>query len=106
MPGGRKPLEGVIPYREQTVLPVFSLLGLLGDQGDETSGLIVVVDPGESPVGLRVRSMGGIMITTEDEDEVTPYEGELKGPEGAITGILKKSGGDHILLEIDLVFSS
>jgi chemotaxis signal transduction protein len=106
VPGGRKPLEGVIAYREQTVLPVFSLLGLLGDKKDETSGLIVVVDPGESPVGFRVHSLGGIMITTGAEDEVAPYEGELKGPEGAITGILKKTGGGHILLEIDRVLGT
>lgn len=105
VPGGRKPLEGIIPYREQTVLPVFSLLGLLGEQGDEISDLVVVAGSGESPVGFRVRNIGGIMITS-GEDEIAPYEGELKGPDGAITGILKKSGGDHIILEIDQVLGA
>jgi chemotaxis signal transduction protein len=103
IPGSRKPLEGIVLYREQTVLPVFSLLDLLGEKGDENSDLILVTGPKESPVGFRVRSIGGIMITAGGEEEIAAYEGQLKGPDGAITGVIKKSGGDHILLEIDQV---
>jgi chemotaxis signal transduction protein len=106
IPGGRKPLEGIILYREKTVLPVFSLLELLGEKEDETSDLILITSSGESPVGFKVRNIGSIMITTGGEEEITAYEGELEGPDGAITGILKKSGGDHILLEIDQVLVS
>ena len=106
VPGGRKPLEGILSYRERSVLPVFSLLELLGDQDDQVNDLIVVTGTEEAPVGFKVHSMGGIMITTGAEDEIAPYEGELKSPEGAIIGILKKTGGDHILLEIDQVLGT
>jgi len=104
IPGVRKPLEGVIPYRDRTILPVFSLLGFLGGQGEEESDLIVVTGTEESPVGFRVNSMGGILVTSGAEDEIVPYEGDLEAPEGMITGVIEKSGDDHILLEIDRVF--
>ena len=106
IPGGREPLEGIIPYRNQTVLPVFSLIGLLGVQRGETSDLVVVAGSEESPVGFRVSSMGGVMVTSDEEDEIIPYEGDLKAPEGVIAGVIKKSGGDHILIEIDRVFGT
>jgi chemotaxis signal transduction protein len=106
IPGGREPLEGILPYRDETILPVFSLLGLLGGEGNEKSEHIIVTGSEESPVGFRVSSMGGILVTSQTEDEIAPYEGNLKAPEGVITGILKKSGGDHILLEIDQVFGA
>ena len=103
VPGRRKPLEGIIPYRDQGVLPVFSLLEALGEPEAETSALIVVTGPEESPVGYRVRGLGGIIMTTGAEDEIVTYQGDLDGPEGAITGTLRKTGGDHILLEIEKV---
>ncbi len=100
VPGGKDPLEGIIRYRDKSVLPVFSLLEFLGEPDSETGALIVVVGPEDSPVGFRVHGLGGIIMTTGSEEEVVPYDGELEGPEGAINGILKKTGGDHILLEI------
>lgn len=106
IPGSREPLQGIVQYRNNTVLPVFSLLGLLGGRGDETSGLVIVTGSEESPVGFRVSSMGGVLVADEAEDEVVPYKGDLKAPDGVITGIIKKSGGDHILLEIDRMFST
>jgi chemotaxis signal transduction protein len=105
IPGRREPLEGVIPYRTETVLPVFSLLGLLGARGNETSDIIVVAGSERSPFGFRVGRMGGVVAISEPE-ESTPYEGDLKAPEGVITGVVKKSGGEHILLEIDGIFNT
>jgi chemotaxis signal transduction protein len=106
VPSGRRPLEGIIRYRDRAVLPVFSLLEILGEQEAEESALIVVAGPEESPLGFRVRGLGGIITLTESEEGIVPYEGKLGGPEGAIAGILKKTGGDHILLDIGKVLGS
>jgi chemotaxis signal transduction protein len=106
IPGGKEPLEGIIPYRERAILPVFSLLGFLGGQGAEKSDLVVVTGSEESPVGFRVSSMGGVLLTSEAEDDAVSYEGDLKAPDGVIKGVISKSGADYILLEIDRVFGS
>jgi chemotaxis signal transduction protein len=103
VPGGRRPLEGILPYRGNMVLPVFSLLDLLGIQHDEPGTLVVITGPEADPVGFRVRNMGGVMITG-DNNEIAPYEGELSLSGGAISGVLKKTGGELILLEIDRLF--
>jgi hypothetical protein len=39
-----------------------------------------------------------------DNDEIIAYEGELSLSGDAISGVLKKSGGELILLEIDRLF--
>ena len=103
VPGGRRPLEGILPYRGNMVLPVFSLLDLLGTRHDEPGNLVVVTGPVEDPVGFRVRSIGGVVISG-DNSEIAPYEGELSLSDGAISGVLKKTGGELILLEIDRLF--
>ena len=103
VPGGRRPLEGIFPYRSNMVLPVFSLLDLLGIQHDEPGSLVIVTGSEEDPVGFRVRSMGGVM-TSNDNDVIAPYEGELSLSGGAITGVLKKTGGELILLDGDRLF--
>ena len=103
VPGGRRPLEGILPYRGNMVLPVFSLLDLLGIRHDEPGKLVVITGPEADPVGFRVRNMGGVMITG-DNNEIAPYEGELSLSCGAISGVLKKTGGELILLEIDRLF--
>jgi len=104
VPGGRRPLEGIVPYRDNMVLPVFLLLDLLGVAYDEPSDLVIVAGPEDDPVGFRVHNMGGVMMSGEN-DEVVPYVGELSSPGGAISGVLKKSGGELILLEIDRLFN-
>ena len=103
VPGGRRPLEGILPYRDNMVLPVFSLLDLLGVRHDEPGNLVIVTGPEEDPVGFRVRNMGGVMISG-DTDEVAPYDGELHLSGGGISGVLKKTGGELILLDIDQLF--
>ena len=99
VPGGRRPLEGILPYRDHLVLPVFSLLDILGQEYDEPGNLVIVTGPTEDPVGFRVSNMGGV-IPSADGDEMAPYEGELSH-KGAITGVLKKPGGELILLDMD-----
>ncbi len=103
VPGGRRPLEGIIPYRGNMILPVFSLLDLLGIQHTEPGNLVVVTGPEEAPVGFRVRNMGGVMISG-DNDEIASYEGDLSLSGGSISGVLKKTGGELILLEMDRLF--
>jgi len=103
VPGGRLPLEGILPYRSNMVLPVFSLLDLLGTRHDETGSFVVVTGPENDPVGFRVRNMGGVMISGEN-DEIAPWEGESGITGGAISGVLKKAGGELILLEMDRLF--
>jgi hypothetical protein len=49
--------------------------------------------------------MGGVMISG-DSDEITPYEGDLSVSHGAIAGLLKKTGGELILLDVDRLFDS
>lgn len=105
VPGGRRPLEGIFPYREKMVLPVFSLLDLLGIKHDDPGDLVIVTGSEDDPVGFRVQSMGGVM-TIGDDDEIVPYEGELLLSDGAIKGVLKKTGGDLIHLDFDRIFDS
>ena len=102
LPGSKRPLEGILPYRDNVVLPVFSLLDLLGKQHDETGSLVIVMGPEDDPVGFRVKNMGGVLISSE-KDEIGVYEGELTSVR-AITGVLKKAGGELILLETDRLF--
>ena len=103
VPGGRRPLEGIFLYRGNTVLPVFSLLDLLGTRHDEPGNLVVVSGPEGNSIGFRVSNMGGVM-TSGDDDEVVPYEGDLPLSGNAIAGVLKKTGGELILLEIERLF--
>jgi chemotaxis signal transduction protein len=103
VPGGRLPLEGILSYRGNTVLPVFSLLDLLGSRHDETGNFVIVTGPVDNPVGFRVRNMGGVIISGE-KDEIAPWEGEFSVNTDAITGVLKKTGGELILLEMDRLF--
>ena len=103
VPGGRLPLEGILSYRGNMVLPVFSLLDLLGTRHDETGNFVVVTGPEDDPVGFRVRNMGGVIISGEN-DEIAPWEGEFSGTNDAISGVLKKTGGELILLEMDRLF--
>ena len=103
VPGGRRPLEGILPYRENMVLPLFSLLDLLGGRHDETGNLVMVAGSEDDLIGFRVHSMGGVIIR-RDDDEIIPYEGELSAADGAISGVLKKTGGEIILLEIEHLF--
>ena len=102
--GGRRPLEGILPYREDAILPVFSLLDLLGHEHEEGSNLVVVTGTSDAPIGFRVRQMGGVMVSGP-EDEVVPYDGDLGGGGKAVTGVLKKPGGEHILLNMKHVFT-
>jgi len=102
VPGSRRPLEGIMQYRDNTVLPVFSLLDLLGKEHHESSNLVVVTGSQEAPVGFRVHNMGGVM--TSGDDETTPYEGDLAAVDGAVTGVLKKTGGELLLLDVDRLF--
>lgn len=103
VPGARRPLEGILPYRDNLVLPVFSLLDLLGARHDEPGNLVVVTGPKDDPVGFRVQGMGGVMVIG-DKDEIVPYEGDLRSPGEEIKGVLKKTGGELILLEMDRLF--
>lgn len=103
VPGGRRPLLGIISYRNKRVLPVFSLLDALGEEGAGTGHLIVVWGPESAPAGFAVDGLGGIVTASGQEEEIEPYQGTLGGPEGAVPAVLKKAGGDHILLEIDKV---
>jgi len=105
VPGGRRPLEGILPYRGNMLLPVFSLLGLLGIKHEESGNLVIVTGTKEDPLGFRVHNMGGVMISG-DNDEIAPYEGDLSLSHGAIAGLLKKTGGELILLDVDRLFDS
>jgi len=105
VPGGKKPLLGIIPYREEGVLPVFSLLEILGEPEIQAGTLIVIADHDEAPIGFTVQGLGGIITASGSEDQTKSYEGELEGPDGAITGILEKAGEEYVLLEIGQVLS-
>ncbi|MDF1534954.1 MAG: chemotaxis protein CheW [bacterium] len=104
VPGGRRPLEGIIPYRDNAVLPVFSLLDLLGHEHEEKSNLVVVTGTRDTPVGFRVRQMGGVMASVA-EDKIVAYDGALGGGGKAVSGVLIKPGGEHILLSMKHVFA-
>ncbi|MGD8353148.1 MAG: chemotaxis protein CheW, partial [Pseudomonadota bacterium] len=92
-------------YRDNMVLPVFSLLDLLGVRHDEPGNLVMVTGQEDDPVGFRVQNMGGVM-TSGDNDEISPYEGEQLHSKNGITGVLKKTGGELILLNFEGLFDS
>jgi len=104
LPGSKRPLEGIMRYRDNAVLPVFSLLDLLGKQHDETGNLIMVMGTEDDPVGFRVKNMGGV-LTWGEMDETEVYEGELTAVK-AVAGVLKKTGGELILLKVERLFDS
>jgi chemotaxis signal transduction protein len=104
VPGGRRPLEGILPYREDSILPVFSLLDLLGHEHEEGSNLVVVTGTSDAPIGFRVRQMGGVMVSGP-EDELVPYDGDLGSGGKAVAGVLRKPGGEHLLLDMKQVFA-
>ncbi|UCG38657.1 MAG: chemotaxis protein CheW [bacterium] len=106
VPGARRPLLGLLPYRGHTVLPVFSLLDLLGDRSGESGNLVIVAASPGGPVGFRVRQMGGVMMLSAGEQEVVPYEGDLGAGTGAVTALLKRTGGEYIILDIGKLFTS
>ena len=105
VPGGRKPLLGIIPYREEGVLPVFSLLEILGEPEVQAGTLIVIADYDGAPIGFTVQGLGGIISASGSGDEMKPYDGDLESHDGAIMGTLEKTGEDHIVLEIGKVLS-
>ena len=104
VPGSRLPFEGILPYRENMVLPVFSLLDILGKRHDEDGSLVVVAGSVEDPIAFKVHSMGGVVVSSET-DETGPYEGDLPSGDWN-SGVLKKTGGELILLEVGRLFDS
>ena len=82
VPGARAPLEGVTVYREEGVLPLFSLLGAMGNASITNGGVI----------GMP------------EENGLETYKGELKGPPGAIKGIFKSGGQVLVAISLSGVF--
>ena len=103
VPGARAPLEGVTVYREEGVLPLFSLLGAMGNASITNGALIVVAELGGEFIGFRVEGVGGV-IGMPEENGLETYKGELKGPPGAIKGIFKSGGQVLVAISLSGVF--
>ncbi len=106
VPGGKKPLLGIIPYREEGVLPVFSLLEILGEPETHGRPLIVIADFDGAPAGFTVQKLGGVITVSGSEEEMRPYEDGLEGYGSSITGVLEKAGEDYVVLEVGQLLSS
>jgi chemotaxis signal transduction protein len=99
VPGTRWPLTDLMIYRNDQVLPVFSLKGALGIEDSLEGRLIVVAQADEYLMGFRVEKIGGI-ITGYGDGDLENYEGEMKGQEGAILGTLIDSERKYTLLDL------
>ena len=103
VPGSRPPLEGVMIYQGEGVLPVFSLLSALGRASETAGGLVVVSELGGVFIGFRVEGIGGVVKRLEG-DRLDKYQDELKGRPGAIEGTFESGGRSLIVLSLSGVF--
>ena len=104
VPGTRWPLTDLMVYRNDQILPIFSLKGALGVEDSLEGRLIVVAQSDEYLIGFRVEKIGGVIPGYEDRD-LENYEGEMKGQEGAILGTLIDSERKHTLLDLTHVIN-
>lgn len=88
LPQGAQADLGVIPYRNG-VLPVVDLAVLLGLQGADGRGKLVVVRMGEALAGLRVDRLGIIRRVSEADVTAAPALLNRGGGEAAVEAIVR-----------------
>lgn len=99
VPGARPPLEGVMVYRREEALPLFSLPSALGIDYETVGGFVAVSEIDGVFLGFRVEGIGGVIDGVEG-NHLDKYHGELKGRPGAIKGAFEF--GDRFLVVLNL----
>ena len=103
LPGAMKPLEGLMIYRDNQALPIFSLIEALGQEHDNSGDLIMVVELDKQVLGFRVDRIGRI-VDGLGNDQYDPEE-EVPGinPE-AVRGVISEKGLRVVVLRLEKVF--
>jgi len=103
LPGAMKPLEGLMIYRDNQALPIFSLIEALGQEHDNSGDLIMVVELDKQILGFRVDRIGRI-VDGLGNDQYDPEE-EVQGinPE-AVRGVISEKGLRVVVLRLEKVF--
>ena len=105
LPGGRKPLEGLMIYRENQVLPVFSLTQALGLENESLGDLILVVKLNTQMLGFRVEKIGRV-IGGSGSHHYEPLEEELALDPGTVQGTFIEEGLRVNVLKLEKVFGN
>ncbi|UCF30566.1 MAG: chemotaxis protein CheW [bacterium] len=100
VPGSRPPLEGIVIYRENQILPVFSLPQVLGESTEVKGNFVVVVEIEGHTLGFRIERIGGVADYPSAE-EIEEYTGTLNAVPGAIDGSWKSGRGTLLLLQLE-----
>jgi len=105
LPGGRKPLEGLMIYRRDQALPVFSLTQALGRESETPGDLILVVELDGQMLGFRVEKIGRV-IDGSGNGQYEPLEEELAFDPETIRGTINEKGLTVIVLRLEKVLGN
>lgn len=103
VPGSTWPFVGLMIYRQENVLPVFSLEGLLGGAEAVSGNLLLVFQRQGAVCGFPVDRIGGLIRDLSD-DQFQGYEGTLQGPSEAIRGVVEEGGRQFLVIDLDKIF--
>lgn len=104
LPSSVPPLEGLVIYRSDRVLPVFSMNQLLGGKEKGGGDFLLVVEVGDELYGVRVMTIGGIANYPSD-DQLISHENISDVPEGAVIARFLDKDQQVIILDLDRLFS-
>ena len=103
LPGSMKPLEGLMIYRDNQALPIFSLIEALGQEHDNSGDLIMVVELDKQILGFRVDRIGRI-VDGSGNDQYDPEEEVPDINPEAVRGVISEKGLRVVVLRLEKVF--
>lgn len=103
LPGAMKPLEGLMIYRDNQALPIFSLIEALGQEHDNSGDLIMVVELDKQILGFRVDRIGRIVDGLGNDHYDSEEEVPDINPE-AVRGVISEKGLRVVVLRLEKVF--
>ncbi len=104
LPDTIPPLEGLVIYRTNRVLPVFSMSQLLGSREKGVGEFLLVIGAGDELYGVRVMKIGGILSHPADEQMISD-ENNSDFPEGVEIARFLDKDEEIIILNLDRLFS-
>lgn len=105
LPGGRKPLEGLMVYRGNQALPVFSLTLALGWEIENRGDLVLVVELDGQMFGFRVVKIGRV-VEDSGNGQYEPLEGEPELDPEFTVGTVNEQGLRATVLRLEKVFGN
>ncbi|MEG0132529.1 MAG: chemotaxis protein CheW [Clostridium sp.] len=106
LPDSESFLEGVINYQEG-ILPVISLgkkFGILGSDGKEKKGSIIVARNGDKSIGVIVEAVNEVITVSADKLEKTP-DISSNISKRYIKGLIKDKGNIILILNLNELLS-